>query len=35
MLVEIEAYDENDKASERLINFVESIGDLIEDGVIA
>lgn len=29
MLIEIEAYDEQDQAEERLMNFLELVGDLM------
>ena len=30
MLIEVEAYDEEDKAEERLMGFIEAIGDHIQ-----
>lgn len=35
VLVEIEAFDDNDNASDRLFTFIEECGDYIEDGVVA
>ena len=35
MLIEVEQYDENDEADGRLLDFLEQIGELIEDGVVA
>ena len=30
MLIEVEAYDEDDRAEDRLLDFLERVGDLIE-----
>ena len=35
VIVECEAYDEDDRADERMMAFLEKAGDLIEDGVVA
>ena len=35
MLIEVEARESDDNTDERLINFLERIGDHIEDGVVA
>ena len=34
-MVEVEAYDENDNADERLYDFLEVQGDVLEDGIVA
>lgn len=35
MLIEIEAYDESYNPEDRLFEFLELVGDSIEDGVVA
>ena len=35
VLIEVEAYDENDYPEDRLFEFLELVGDSIEDGVVA
>ena len=35
LVIECEAYDEDDRADERMMAFLEKAGDLIEDGVVA
>lgn len=35
MLIEIEAYNEEDEAEIRLVKFLEQVGEVIEDGVVA
>ena len=35
VMVEVEAYDENDNADERLYDFLEAQGDVLEDGIVA